>query len=81
MAMARPNPKMRAALAQQQYERGVADGRKQIEKELYDNGRPGKPEDLTLSDVHKMTADEINSRWDEVSEVLARAEADTSDAA
>ncbi len=33
-------------------------------------GEQGAPEPLTRSDVEKMSADEINARWDEVSTVL-----------
>jgi hypothetical protein len=75
MATARPNPAMARIREQKEYERGLKDGEKKAGDliKAVANGTEDKP--LTLADVQKMGVDDVNRRWTEVSEVLARSEA------
>ena len=75
MARVQPNPAMRRVRAEEDYQRGLAAGRKEASDKIraVAEGREDKP--LTRADVRGMTTDEINANWDAVCEVLAREEA------
>jgi hypothetical protein len=81
MARVQPNPAMRRIRAEDDYQRGLAAGRKEASAKILAvaNGTEDKP--LTLDEVKVMTPDEVNARWNAVSEVLARAEAAPTDSA